>query len=61
MGKWWLTVPTREVDPDELINLIAGRRLAEELHRPVKPSEAQVRTEALRLEGVSAAGKLRGY
>jgi ABC-type sugar transport system ATPase subunit len=50
---------TREVDPDELINLIAGRRLAEELHRPVKPSARQGRTEALRLEGVCATGKLR--
>src|SRR6202043_2421044 len=49
---------TREVDPDELINLIAGRRLAEELHRPVKPSAGQGRTEALRLEGLSASGKL---
>jgi ABC-type sugar transport system ATPase subunit len=49
---------TREVDPDQLINLIAGRRLAEELHRPVKPSAGQGRTESLRLEGLSAAGKL---
>ena len=50
---------TREVDPDQLINLIAGRRLAEELNRQIKPSEVQVKIEALRLEGVSAAGKLR--
>src|ERR1700726_5053064 len=37
---------TREVAPDELINLMAGRRLAEELHRPVKPSALQDRTAA---------------
>jgi ABC-type sugar transport system ATPase subunit len=49
---------TREVDPDQLINLIAGRRLAEELHRPVKSGADQGRTESLRLEGLSAAGKL---
>ena len=49
---------TRDVHPDELINLIAGRRLAEELQHPIKPSALQGRTEALRLEGVSATGKL---
>jgi ABC-type sugar transport system ATPase subunit len=47
-----------EVNPDELINLIAGRRLAEELHRPVKSAARHEGTESLRLQGVSAAGKL---
>jgi ABC-type sugar transport system ATPase subunit len=46
-----------EVSPDELINLIAGRRLAEELQHSVKSSRASG-TEVLRLEGVSAAAKL---
>jgi ABC-type sugar transport system ATPase subunit len=50
---------TSEVDPDELINLIAGRRLAEELQHPIKPRARQGGTEALKLEGVCAAGKLR--
>jgi ABC-type sugar transport system ATPase subunit len=49
---------TSEVDPDELINMIAGRRLAEELQRPVRPSVRHNRPEALKLEGVSRAGKL---
>jgi ribose transport system ATP-binding protein len=49
---------TNEVSPDELINLIAGRRLAEELQHPGKTARASGGVEALRLEGVSAAGKL---
>src|SRR5690349_4672976 len=49
---------TNEVSPDELINLIAGRRLADELQHPVKPRAHPGGTEALRLESVSAAGKL---
>jgi ABC-type sugar transport system ATPase subunit len=49
---------TDEVSPDELINLIAGRRLAEELKQSVKTSGRSAGSEALKLEGVSAAGKL---
>jgi ABC-type sugar transport system ATPase subunit len=49
---------TSEVSPDELINMIAGRRLAEELQHTVKPAARSGGTEALRLNGVSAAGKL---
>jgi ABC-type sugar transport system ATPase subunit len=48
-----------EVHPDELINLIAGRRLAEELQHHAKSDRGRERPEALRLEGVGAAGKLR--
>ena len=47
-----------EVHPDELINLIAGRRLAEELQHPAKSDARRERPEALRVEGVSATGKL---
>ena len=46
-----------EVNPDELINLIAGRRLADELQHSVKSSAPSGGTEALRLEGISV-GKL---
>lgn len=49
---------TSEVSPDELINMIAGRRLAEELQHTAKPAARSGGTEALRLDGVSAAGKL---
>jgi ABC-type sugar transport system ATPase subunit len=49
---------TSEVSPDELINLIAGRRLAEELQHTAKPAARSGGTEALRLDGVSAVGKL---
>ena len=49
---------TSEVSPDELINMIAGRRLAEELQHTAKPAARSGGTEALRLKGVSAAGKL---
>jgi ribose transport system ATP-binding protein len=49
---------TSEVNPDELINMIAGRRLAEELQHTAKPAARCGGTEALRLNGVSAAGKL---
>jgi ABC-type sugar transport system ATPase subunit len=49
---------TSEVSPDELINMIAGRRLAEELQHTAKPTARSGGTEALRLNGVSAAGKL---
>lgn len=49
---------TSEVSPDELINMIAGRRLAEELQHTAKPAARSGGTEALRLNGVSAAGKL---
>ncbi len=49
---------TSEIDPDELINLIAGRRLAEELHHPIKVDAGRGGSEALKLEGVCAAGKL---
>jgi ABC-type sugar transport system ATPase subunit len=49
---------TNDVSPDELINMIAGRRLAEELQHTAKSVVRGGGTEALRLEGVSAAGKL---
>ena len=49
---------TKEVSPDELINMIAGRRLAEELQHSAKSVPRAGGSEALRLEGVSAAGKL---
>jgi ABC-type sugar transport system ATPase subunit len=49
---------TNEVSPDELINMIAGRRLAEELKQSVKAPGRSAGSEALKLEGVSAAGKL---
>jgi ABC-type sugar transport system ATPase subunit len=49
---------TSEVSADELINLIAGRRLADELQHPVKSRARPGGTEVLRLESVSAAGKL---
>jgi ABC-type sugar transport system ATPase subunit len=49
---------TSEVSPDELINMIAGRRLAEELQHTAKPVARSGGTEALGLNGVSAAGKL---
>jgi len=49
---------TKEVSADELINMIAGRRLAEELQHSAKPVVRAGRTEALRLEGISATGKL---
>ena len=49
---------TSDVSPDELINLIAGRRLADELHHPIKVGAGRGGTEALRLEGVCTAGKL---
>jgi ABC-type sugar transport system ATPase subunit len=49
---------TNEVNPDELINMIAGRRLAEELQHGVKSSARTTGSEVLRLEGISAAGKL---
>ncbi len=49
---------TSDVSPDELINLIAGRRLADELQHPVKSRGRPGGTEVLRLESVSAAGKL---
>jgi ABC-type sugar transport system ATPase subunit len=49
---------TKEVSADELINMIAGRRLAEELQHSAKPVVRSGGTEALRLEGISAAGKL---
>ena len=47
---------TSEVSPEELIDMIAGRRLADELMHPhgVGPQGK----EALKLEGVSVAGKL---
>jgi ABC-type sugar transport system ATPase subunit len=51
---------TNEVSPSELINLIAGRRLADELQHPVKKSVRPSATEALRLQGISVAGKLHG-
>ena len=50
--------PTNDVNPDELINMIAGRRLAEELRQTAKPGARAVGKEALMLEGVSMAGKL---
>jgi ABC-type sugar transport system ATPase subunit len=49
---------TQEVSPDELINMIAGRRLAEELQHSAKSVARAGGSEALRLAGVSAAGKL---
>jgi len=50
---------TSEVHPDELINLIAGRRLAEELQHPAKSATRRDGPEALKLEGVCVTGKLR--
>jgi len=50
---------TSEVHPDELINLIAGRRLAEELQHHAKSGARRDGPEALRLEAVCATGKLR--
>jgi ABC-type sugar transport system ATPase subunit len=49
---------TDEVSPEELINLIAGRRLADELMHPVHRAGPRDK-EALKLEGVSVAGKLQ--
>jgi ABC-type sugar transport system ATPase subunit len=49
---------TKEVHPDELINLIAGRRLAEELQHHARADAHRDRPEALKLEGISVAGKL---
>src|SRR5258708_4184461 len=49
---------TSDVSPDELINLIAGRRLADELHHPIKVDARRGGAEAFRLDGVCAAGKL---
>jgi ABC-type sugar transport system ATPase subunit len=48
---------TNEVTPEELIDMIAGRRLADELMHPVH-STGPKGNEALKLEGVSVAGKL---
>ncbi len=48
---------TKEVKQDELVDMIAGRRLAEELMHSTRRPAAE-RKEALRLEGVSAAGRL---
>jgi len=48
---------TNQVSPDELINLIAGRRLADELMHPAH-GERHGGKEALKLEGVSVSGKL---
>ena len=48
---------TNEVSPEELIDLIAGRRLADELMHPVHRAGPKGK-EALKLEGVSVAGKL---
>src|SRR5258705_7884818 len=50
---------TSDVSPDELINLIAGRRLADELQHQAKSAARRDEPEALRLEGVCATGKLR--
>ena len=47
---------TNEVSPEELIDMIAGRRLADELMHPVH-GRAQGQG-ALKLEGVSVEGKL---
>ena len=49
--------PTSEVSPDELVDLIAGRRLADELMHPTQRAHQRGK-EALKLEGVSVAGKL---
>jgi ABC-type sugar transport system ATPase subunit len=49
---------TNEVSPDELINMIAGRRLADELKQSIKTCGRSAGSEALKLEQVSAAGKL---
>ena len=58
-GKVVANRATSEVHPDELINLIAGRRLAEELQHHAKSGARRDGPEALRLEAVSATGKLR--
>jgi ABC-type sugar transport system ATPase subunit len=47
-----------EINPDELFNLIAGRQLVDELQHPEKTDTRLGGPEALRLEGVSAGGKL---
>jgi ABC-type sugar transport system ATPase subunit len=47
-----------EINPDELFNLIAGRQLVDELQHPEKTETRLGGPEALRLEGVSAGGKL---
>lgn len=49
----------RDLNPDELINLIAGRRLAEELQHHATSSGRSKGAEALRLEGISATGRLK--
>ena len=56
-GQLVASLATSEVSPDDLIDMIAGRRLADELMHPVH-REAHGGKEALRLEGVSVAGKL---
>ena len=48
---------TNEVSPEELIDMIAGRRLADELMHPVHGVGTRGKA-ALELEGVSVAGKL---
>src|SRR4029077_15671486 len=58
-GKVVANRATSEVHPDELINLIAGRRLAEELQHHAESDARRDGPEALRLEGVCATGKLR--
>jgi ABC-type sugar transport system ATPase subunit len=50
----------KDVSPDELINLIAGRRLADELQHARKSGAVPGGTDALKLENVSVAGKLHG-
>ena len=49
---------TNEVTPEELIDMIAGRRLADELMHPVHRVGLKG-NEALKLEGISVAGKLQ--
>ena len=56
-GQLVASLATSEVSPDDLIDMIAGRRLADELMHPVH-REAHSGKEALKLEGVSVAGKL---
>jgi len=57
-GQLVASLATSEVSPDDLIDMIAGRRLADELMHPVR-REAHSGKEALKLEGVSVAGKLQ--
>ncbi|MBV9490366.1 MAG: sugar ABC transporter ATP-binding protein [Verrucomicrobia bacterium] len=52
--------PIQDVNPDELITLIAGRRLAEELQHARASGTQPGGTDALRLENVSVEGKLHG-